>query len=323
MSNEYDHYVALDWAESNMAVARMTKRSDEIKVVDVPSDIEDLKAFLTSLKGTKIMTIEETTTTHWLYTELVGLVDKLIICDPFRNKLLGEGAKTDKIDARKLVQLLRSGLVKEVYHSFDDNIKLRTFVSSYEDVIKAGVRLKNQRKAVIRSRVDNTLSEFVLNNLDEQIKSYEAGKQKYKKEFERLGKASKAIGLQESLPGIGWISAVKIVARVVDPRRFAKKGDYLGYCGLIMLDRVSGGRSYGKKRPRYSRVLKSVYKSAALSAIKGKSSMGQYYRDLMKEKHYPKYQARHAVARRIAVLSYGIFKGGEKYRDHKIISSGL
>ena len=35
----------------------------------------------------------ETTISQWLYTELRKYVDKIIICDPHRNKLLSEGPK--------------------------------------------------------------------------------------------------------------------------------------------------------------------------------------------------------------------------------------
>ncbi len=108
----YDHYVAIDWSIKNMAIARMTKKSNKITAIDVPSDIEDLQAYLKNLRGTKILTIEETTTSQWLYTELKEYVDRLLICDPTRNKLLNEGPKTDKIDATKLVQLLKAGLMK-------------------------------------------------------------------------------------------------------------------------------------------------------------------------------------------------------------------
>lgn len=69
--------------------------------------------------------MEETTTSQWLYTELRNHVDKLVACDTHRNKLLSEGAKTDKIDAEKLVQLLRANLLKEIYHSNDRFIELR------------------------------------------------------------------------------------------------------------------------------------------------------------------------------------------------------
>ena len=102
----YDHYIAIDWSMINMAIARMTKKSNKITVIDVPSDTVELKVYLKNLSGTKIVTIEETTTTQWLYVELVEYVDKIVICDPLRNRLLSEGPKTDKIDASKLVQLL-------------------------------------------------------------------------------------------------------------------------------------------------------------------------------------------------------------------------
>ena len=84
-------------------------------------------------------------------TELKEYVDRIIICDPNRNKLLNDGPKTDKIDASKLVQLLKAGLMKEVYHSTDKFLYLRRVVSGYEDLVKAGVRLKNQRYALLRA----------------------------------------------------------------------------------------------------------------------------------------------------------------------------
>jgi hypothetical protein len=147
----YDHYIAIDWSDFNMAIARMTKKSNKITAIDVPSDIEDLKAYLKSLKGSKILAIEETTTSQWLYTELKEYVNRIFICDPHRNRLLSEGPKTDKIDARKLVQLLKAGLMKEVYHSTEKFLYLRRVVSGYEDLVKAGVRLKNQRSALLRA----------------------------------------------------------------------------------------------------------------------------------------------------------------------------
>ena len=64
------------------------------------------------LKGSKVLTFEETTTSQWLYTELKDLVDKIVVCDPHRNKLLNDGPENDKIDASKLVQLLTVDLLK-------------------------------------------------------------------------------------------------------------------------------------------------------------------------------------------------------------------
>lgn len=145
----FNHYVAVDWAMSNMAIARITEKSNKITAIDVPADIKELQIYLKNLKGKICLTIEETTTSQWLYTELKDCVDKFIVCDPYRNKLLSEGAKTDKIDAMKLVQLLKADLLKEVFHSSDKFIELRKIVSAYEDTIQAGVRLKKSKISIV------------------------------------------------------------------------------------------------------------------------------------------------------------------------------
>ena len=324
----YDHYIAIDWSIQNMAIARMTKKSNKITAIDVPSAIEDLQAYLKNLKGSKILAVEETTTSQWLYAELNECVDRILICDPNRNKLLNEGPKNDKIDARKLVQLLKAGLLKEVYHSTDKFLNLRRVVSGYEDLVKAGVRLKNQRYALLRAcgkngkerggiPIESQGEQFVLDSLDRQIEAYENEKEGYEREFERLARKNVEIKHQRSLPGIGAINAVKIVARVVTPYRFPDKGHYLSYTGLIKLEKTSGGRSYGKKNPRYSRQLKSVYKSGVLAAIGGNNPINDYYEHLIQKESCPEYNARQKACRRLAVLSLGVFKSGKKYKPFR------
>ena len=39
-----------------------------------------------------------------------------MVCRPRRNALLKEGSKSDKVDARKLADLLRTGMLRPVYH---------------------------------------------------------------------------------------------------------------------------------------------------------------------------------------------------------------
>ena len=323
----YDHYIAIDWAAANMAIARMTKKTNKISVIDVPSDIKELQFYLKNLKGKKIVAIEETTTSQWLYTELYSYADKVFVCDPHRNRLLTEGPKTDKIDASKLVQLLKAQLLKEVYHSNDKFLHLRRLVSGYEDVIKAAVRLKAQRYALLRACgksgyeksiiLDNKSAQFVLKGLERQISSNKQERHNYEKEFKRLSRQHPEIRHQKSLPGIGDIGAVKIIAKVVTPWRFGNKGHFLSYAGLIKLDKISGGRSYRKKNSRYCRQLKSVYKMGTISAIGGNNPINDYYEHLIRDKNYPPYHARHKACRRLATLSLGVLKSGKKYEPHR------
>lgn len=321
---QYDHYIAVDWSITIMAIARMTRKSDRIAVVEVPASLAELKAYLKNLEGTKIMTIEETTPSHWLYVELKDFVDRLIICDPFRNRLLSEGAKSDKIDASKLVRLLKANLLKEVFHSDDQLLDLRHLVSAYEDLVKSGVRVKNQRYSLLRAcgrsgeenidhQLPKTSDQWILSSMERQIESYEKEKEAYERAFITLKKKHPEIRHQDSLPGIGPIGAVKIVSHVVTPERFPDAGHFLSYSGLIKLEKKSGLISYGRKNSRYCRPLKSVYKSAALATLRGDNEFNDYYESLI-QKGYADYNARHKVARRLAVLSWGIFKSHKKYQ---------
>ena len=319
----YDHYIAVDYAQSNMAIARMTRHSTKIAVIEVKSSIKELQFYLSRLKGKKILTIEETTTSQWLYAELREYVDEIIVCDPYRNRLLSDGPKTDKLDAAKLVVLLKGNLLKPVFHSGEGFFYLRKIVSGYEDVIKAGVRALNQRSALLRGTgkdkrekvLEDAKERFIMTGIDEAIDLYERQKERYAEEFHRIWKQYGQVKNLESIPGIGEIGAVKIAAIVVSARRFENRGHFLSYCGLIKLEKISGGKSYGKRNPRYCRVLKSVFKTAAVTVIDkdADNPFAEYYRYLIKEKCYAKHNARNKVARRIAVVAYGILKSNKQF----------
>lgn len=324
----YDHYIAVDWAQSNMAIARMTKDSSQSKALNLPSNLKELQLYLSRLRGKKILTFEETTTSQWLYVELREYVDEILICDPYRNHLLSEGAKTDELDAVKLVQLLKAGLLKPVFHSADRFIDLRKLVSGYEDVVKAGVRLKNQRSALFRAqgkdarekKLAQRIEGFVLEGVDRAIEAYECEKLRYERQMKKLARKHLMIRHLDGLFGIGVLGAVKIAARVVDARRFEDKGKWLSYCGLVRQEKVSGGKSYGWKGPRYCRTLKSVFKTAALSVIAGscENPFKDYYLFLRKEKRYAEHHARHALARKIAVTAWAVMKSAKPFDPQRI-----
>lgn len=325
---EYDHHIAVDWSIKIMAIARMTNKTSKVRMIERSSDIKELKVYLMSLRGTKILTIEETTSAQWLYVELHDVVDRIVVCDPYRNRLLSDGPKNDKIDAGKLCVLLKAGLLKEVFHTLENDYRLRNLVSSYEDVIKAGVRLQNQRAALYRGEGMNQRQQlfeptlkFIVENIDEGLQWYDQTMTSYETKFCKLSHTDRRIRRQTVISGIGLKGAVKIVATVLNANRFADKGHYLAYCGLVNHAKDSGGRRYGYRRPRFERTLKSVYKIAALAALKGDNELREYY-DYLLAQGVSEHNACHAVARNIAAISYGILKNQIVYqpkhrKEHK------
>lgn len=322
----YQHYVAVDWAMSNMAVAKLSPQSQVPKVFEGKSDIKELKAYLENLHGPICLTIEESTASQWLYVELKDQVDRLIVCDPYRNQLLSEGGKTDRIDAKKLALLSRAGLLKEVFHTTDELIEIRKIVSGYEDLIKSGVRLKCQRSALFRNvhkdhkkdkGFDSRAANFVLTGLDLQIRSYEEERKRYLEEFKRLKSKHELIRLISGVPGLGDILAVKVVATVVDAKRFPSRNHFYSYCGLVKLEKISGGKTYGRRAPRFNRTMKTAMKIAALAAADGPHPLAEYYQKLLSE-GMAAHNARNALARKIAATVYGILKHRERFDPEKV-----
>ena len=72
------------------------------------------------------------------------------MCNPRKNALLKEGSKSDKIDARKLADLLRGGFLRSVYHGEHGLRTLKELARSYLTISKDLTRVMNRLKALYR-----------------------------------------------------------------------------------------------------------------------------------------------------------------------------
>jgi hypothetical protein len=75
----------------------------------------------------------------------------LVVCDPRKNALLSDGNKNERVDARKLAELLRANQVKPVYHGKHGTRALKELGRSYLTVTKDVTRVMNRIKSVYRS----------------------------------------------------------------------------------------------------------------------------------------------------------------------------
>jgi hypothetical protein len=104
--------------------------------------------FFQGLRGSLHVTIEEGIWAAWLYDLLKPHVTKIVACNPHRNALLREGSKSDRIDARKLAELLRSKLLRPVYHGEHGVRTLKELARSYLTITKDLGRVMSRLKAI-------------------------------------------------------------------------------------------------------------------------------------------------------------------------------
>lgn len=324
----YDYYIAMDWSLEGVSMAYMRSNSIEPKVRDnIPAKIKIIKEYLNELKGRKILTIEETTGSQWLYVELKDSVDKIIICNPKRNRLLEEGSKTDRIDAKKLCYLLRAGLLKEVYHTDDEKYRIRKLVSAHEDLVKSEVRLKNQVSALYRAigirgkkerseykKDDDTLN-FILESKTRELEILLEEKRKYEKSFKEISRKEEVINNIKRISGFGPILSVEGYGIVIDASRFKNKYKFWAYSGLVKEKRESGKTSYKRRNKLYNRKLKCIFKMATQAALIGRNDIREYYEYLLEKSYTPK-DARNAVTRYLATSFYAVMKKGIKYEPY-------
>ena len=323
---EYATIFAMDWSllsDSEIAFKRKGKKN--INQKRIASDIKVLTEFFKQFPGSKLIVFEDTTGAHWLYVELHDIFDRIIICDPYRNSLLKEGPKTDKIDAFKLLTLLMNNSLKEVFHNDSEIYAIRKFMSGYLDLDNAITRLKNQINAFKRAegfkkndkdyKPKDELGLFVYERQLSLLEAYEEKKSEYQVQMRRIIRRHPKARNLLTISGIGYVFALIIYSTVVEAERFRDKYRYYGYDGLVLYPVESGRTIHGKRKTHYNPRMKWLYKSAAQAAITGKNDIHDYYIFLL-GKGYEAKKARNEIARYIARVSLAMLKNGTTYEPY-------
>ena len=74
----------------------------------------------------------------------------MLVCDPRRDALWKEGSNSDKIDGRKLADLLRTGMMRPVDHGEQGLRTLRELGRSYQTISQDLNRVMNRIQALYR-----------------------------------------------------------------------------------------------------------------------------------------------------------------------------
>ncbi len=144
-------YIGMDVHISSLVVAVMDERGKVVMESILETKAPAILAFIRSVPGSLHVTLEEGAYSTWLYDLLLPHVAKVVVCDPRKNALLKVGNKNDKVDARKLAELLRGGMLSPVYHARRTSLRtLQELARSYRALTKDTTRVMSRLKAVYR-----------------------------------------------------------------------------------------------------------------------------------------------------------------------------
>jgi transposase len=305
-------------------------------------------SFLKGLRGVLSVTFEEGIQAAWLYDLIRPHVAKVVVCNP--RKIHLQENKADKIDARRLAELLRTDGLKAVYHGERSTQAIKDLAQSYGSIVHDGTRVKSRLKALFHGRgipchgasvYGKEERERWLKQLDIaslRVRACRVFKEldflaELREEAERelLGETRKhrEAKILQSIPGIGPVRAGMILGFAITPHRFRTKKQFWTYCGLAVTSRISseyaiiqGQVRRTKQQPlvrglnrNYNRHLKEVFKGAAATVAMGP---WKSHFDAMVANGTRAQLALLTLARKISSITLTLWKTGERYDEKKL-----
>jgi transposase len=139
-------YIGMDVHKETISIAVLNSAGKLVMETIIETKASTLLQFVQGLRGSLHVTLQEGTWAGWWYDLLKPHVTKIVVCNPRRNALLKEGSKSDRVDGRKLAELLRAGLLQPVYHGGHGVRTLkelsRSYLTSSGDLARVMTRLK-------------------------------------------------------------------------------------------------------------------------------------------------------------------------------------
>src|ERR1700690_1417922 len=105
-------YIGMDVHQEAIVIAVLNGSGKLVMETILETKASSIVQFLQGLRGELHVTWEEGTWAAWLYDLLQPQGQQVLVCNPRRNALLKEGSKSDQVDARKLAELLRTGMLR-------------------------------------------------------------------------------------------------------------------------------------------------------------------------------------------------------------------
>ena len=265
-------YLGLDIHKATIAVAIADEGGAPTSYGSIANEPSAIRTLMTRLGGSDVqlhVAYEAGPTGYALHRQLTTMgIDCIVVAPSLIPKRAGDKVKTDRRDALKLARLLRSGDLTPVWVPDQAHEALRSLVRARADAKADQLRAKHRlSKFLLRQacwppigvrnwslRHFSWLRQLEFEHLPDRIvfADYLAEVTAAGERIKRLEAAlyqcaqtSSQVALIRALQafrGIGFLSAVTLVAETGDLRRFRTAPQFMAYVGLVPSESSSGGK---------------------------------------------------------------------------------
>jgi transposase len=328
ISRDYDIFAGLDVDKRSISVT-FADHQGLLKSLRMPYSVEHLVSHVRKHFPSQkvVFAYEAGPTGYGLYDGLEAQAYRCLIASPSMiPKAPGQRVKTNRLDSRMLAENLRGGQLKSihvptaVYRELRHLTQLRdTFVS---EMVAAKQRIKSLLlfegisfppapagngqwslavKAKLRKLECSRSVRFKLDQLLESVEFSEKQVLKSTREIRRFCKQdpelSQCIKYLMSIPGIGWIVASQLLARIGNWREITNIRQLAGFLGLVPTENSTGERTdRGSITHSGDGRLRSKLVQASWSAIRQDAELSEFFRSVCRR--HPR-----NIAPRVAIVA--------------------
>ena len=259
-----------------------------------------------------------------------------ILANTFKTKIIAQAKiKSDKLDARILSDLLRSGLISESYVPIKEFREKRSLIRHRIVLSRTKTKLANKVHAILdkyeyrteltdifgksgvnwlKSLSVSPIDKIILNTTLSSIESIDNQIEIVSKEIAKYAwKDSQDVKILLSMTGIDIFSAMLISTEIVDITRFSTPWKLVSYAGLSPSTRESSGKiKTGRITKQGSTLLRWILVQCSLSAIRHDHHMRTFYERIKQRKGHGK--AIVATAKEMLVIIWYMLTRHQLYK---------
>jgi transposase len=283
--------------------------------------------------------MEATLFSGWIYDTLKPFAAKLEMGNPSMMKAIGAAKKkSDRLDARKIADLVRCNLLPACYVASVQMRELRRLLRYRNTVVGHAVQMKNRMSGLLMEvgaeynkqqlHGKKYFSELLgrLEEVPESVKdmlrlsrsALEMFETTQRQLLDRLQKEPalvKRLELLRSIGGVGEITSLTWALEVCEPKRFPSIGDAVSYCGLTSaLDSSADKAKRGPISKQRNPHLQTVLIEAAKVAPRWNPQLAEVHARELKRGNANR--ATLAVARKLVAYLMAVDKSGKPFVEH-------
>jgi transposase len=298
---------------------------------------EHILAYFVNLDGLTKIVIESMCSWFWLHDLLKAHNFDVVISNPLKTKAIASAKiKNDKVDSHMLAQLLRADLIATVHVCSLKTRKLKELLRHRQRLVRDATRMKNRiHMLLMKNNVSFAvtdlfgvkgmkclqkveLSIYHRHQLKSYLTLYDCLTEQIEPLTKRIGQLAKKgpmAKLLMTIPGIGPLTAMFIIAEIEDISRFPSYRNLSSYAGLVpCLDASADKSGTGRITKQGSPYLRTALVEAdqVIPRMK-KTRLNVFYRKRIVRAGYQK--AIVATAHKILQYVYYVLKNQTPYLE--------